>query len=67
MASLGFQALLTLLTEAAAPVPSLVEGTGQMVLLSLRAQPGSAGTPDNGGSSEWGTGQHRDLLVWFGC
>lgn len=25
MASLGFQALLTLLTEAAAPVPSLVE------------------------------------------
>lgn len=42
VASQGFQALLTLLAKAAATVPSLVEETDQ--LLSLRAQPGSAGT-----------------------
>lgn len=45
MASLGLQALPALLTKAAAAVPSLVEGSGLGLLLSLRAQPGSAGTP----------------------
>lgn len=33
------------------------------MLLSLRGQPGSVGTPTE---KKWGSGQHRHLLVWFG-
>jgi len=39
------------------------------VLLSLRGLPGSAGTPPRWrfpSQEEWGPGQRRHLLVWFG-